>query len=54
VKRLGAGEIVDGWFDTVLSWGYSLDFLHSLEHYKSFRKAPGGDVFHSVPFTGLV
>jgi hypothetical protein len=37
-----------------LSWGYSLDFLHSLEHYKSFRKAPGGDVFHSVPFTGLV
>jgi hypothetical protein len=34
---LGADEIVDGWFDTVLSWGYSLDFLHSLEHYKSFK-----------------
>jgi hypothetical protein len=28
-----------------------LEFLHSLEHYNSFRKAPGGDVTHSVPFT---
>jgi hypothetical protein len=34
---LGADEIVDGWFDAVLGWDCSLDFLHSLEHHKSFN-----------------
>jgi hypothetical protein len=34
---LGADEIVDGWFDAVAGWGCSLDFLHSLEHCRSFE-----------------
>jgi hypothetical protein len=34
---LGVDEIVDGWFDAVLGWDCSLDFLHSLEHHKSFN-----------------